>query len=98
MREFDLIRGLAGLSAYHLGAHPDHPVTRDVLAYLTRLTDPLPGAVDLPPWWTSVAPNGEPSSAYPDGHGNFGVSHGVSVISCVKSLAQLGGHVLRGGT
>ena len=89
MREFDLIRGLAGLSVYHLGAHPDHPVTRDVLAYLARLTDPLPGAGDLPPWWTSVAPNGEPSSAYPEGHGNFGVSHGVGSVLAVLSLGRL---------
>jgi len=89
MREFDLIRGLAGLGAYHLGRHPDHPVTRDVLAYLARLTDPLPGADGLPPWWTSVAPNGEPNSAYPDGHGNFGVSHGISAVLAVMSLALL---------
>jgi len=98
MREFDLIRGLAGLGAYHLGRHPDHPVTSDVLACLTRLTDPLPGAGDLPPWWTSVAPNGEPSSAYPCGHGNFGVSHGVGSVLAVMSLALLRGLTVPGMT
>jgi hypothetical protein len=61
MREFDLIRGLTGLGAYHLSHHPEHPVTRDVLRYLVRLTEPLPDPHELPPWWTSVAPNGEPS-------------------------------------
>jgi hypothetical protein len=91
IREFDLIRGLAGLGAYHLGRHPGHPVTREVLAYLARLTDPLPGTADLPPWWTSVAPNGEPCSAYPHGHGNFGVSHGVGSVLAIMSLALLRG-------
>src|SRR3954470_9604915 len=57
LREFDLIRGLAGLGAYHLAAHPGHEITRDVLSCLARLTEPLPGAQDdLPPWWTSASP------------------------------------------
>jgi len=98
LREFDLIRGLAGLGAYHLSRHPGHPVTRDVLACLARLTDPLPGAEGLPPWWTGVAPNGEPSSAYPYGHGNFGISHGVGAVLAVMSLALLRGLSVPGMT
>jgi hypothetical protein len=97
MREFDLVRGLAGLAAYHVACHPDHQITQDVLAYLARLTEPVPGTRALPPWWTSVAPNGEPSTGYPHGHGNFGASHGIGFISCVKLLSQVGGHVLREG-
>ena len=89
MREFDLIRGLAGIAIYHLRRHPDHPVTRDTLAYLIRLTNPLPGKPRLPPWWTSVAPNGEPSSDYPLGHGNLGVSHGIGAALAVMSIAML---------
>jgi hypothetical protein len=97
MREFDLIRGLAGLGAYHLSSHPDHPVTRDVLAYLVRLTGPLPGADGgLPPWWTSVAPDGEPSTAYPHGHGNLGVSHGIGSVLAVLARAQLHGLTVPG--
>jgi hypothetical protein len=91
MREFDLIRGLSGLGAYHLSRQPEHQITRDVLSYLVRLTDPLPGADALPPWWTSVAPNGEPSSQYPQGHGNFGLSHGIGSALAVMSLAMLRG-------
>lgn len=91
MAEFDLIRGLSGLGAYHLSRHPDHPITRDVLAYLVRLTNHLPNGDGLPPWWTTVAPNGNPSPAYPEGHGNFGLSHGIGSPLAVMSLALLRG-------
>lgn len=89
MKEFDLIRGLAGLGAYHLGRHPDHQITSDVLSYLVRLTQPLPAGGELPPWWTDVAPNGKPSPDYPHGHGNFGLSHGVGSVVALLSLALL---------
>lgn len=93
LREFDLIRGLAGLAAYHLHAHPGHPgrqVTRDALACLTRLTEPLAGAEDdRPPWWTGVSPNGEPSPEFPGGHGNLGMSHGIAAVLAVLSMAAL---------
>ncbi|WP_433498549.1 lanthionine synthetase C family protein [Sphaerimonospora sp. CA-214678] len=89
MREFDLIRGLAGLGAYHLRRHPDHPITRDVLAYLVRLTEPLPSRGELPPWWTDVSLNGEPSPDYPHGHGNLGMAHGIGAVLALLSLAIL---------
>lgn len=93
MREFDLIRGLSGLGVYHLSCHPQHPITRRVLDYLARLTEPLPDPdlQGLPPWWTSVAPNGEPGSEFPDGHGNLGVSHGIGSALAVMALALLRG-------
>jgi hypothetical protein len=96
LREFDMIRGLAGLGAYHLSSHPDHQVTRDVLSYLVRLTEPLPGADGLPPWWTSVAPSGEPNPGYPDGHGNLGLSHGIGSVLAVLSLGLLRGVTVPG--
>ncbi|GAA4211372.1 lanthionine synthetase C family protein [Microbispora amethystogenes] len=89
MKEFDLIRGLTGLGAYHLRRHPDHPITHDVLSYLVRLTEPLPSGTGLPPWWTNVAPNGEPNPDYPQGHGNFGLSHGIGSVLALLSLAVL---------
>jgi lantibiotic biosynthesis protein len=90
LREFDLIRGLAGLGAYHLAAHPGHEATREVLTCLVRLTEPLPGVRDsLPPWWTDVSPRGDPSPGFPGGHGNFGMSHGISAVLAVLSLAIL---------
>jgi lantibiotic biosynthesis protein len=97
LREFDLIRGLAGLGAYHLAAHPGHEMTRDVLACLARLTEPLPRADDgLPPWWTSASPSGEPSPDFPGGHGNFGMSHGISAVLAVLSLAIMRGITVSG--
>ncbi|WEH31957.1 lanthionine synthetase C family protein [Streptomyces sp. AM 4-1-1] len=92
MKEFDAIRGLTGLGALHLQRHPDHPVTGEVLSYLVRLTEPpLPARDDgLPGWWTNVSPNGEPSPHYPDGHGNFGLSHGIGAALALLSLALLG--------
>lgn len=91
MREFDLVRGLAGLATYHLARHPDHEATHAVLAYLARLTEPLSGSNTLPSWWVSVGPNGEPSTDYRQGHGNVGVSHGIGSVLAVLSLAQLRG-------
>lgn len=96
LREFDVIRGLAGLGAYHLSRHPDHQVTYAVLSCLVRLTSPLPGTDRLPPWWTNVAPDGEPSPDYPGGHGNFGLSHGIGSVLAVLSLAILRGITVPG--
>ncbi|MET9406221.1 lanthionine synthetase C family protein [Streptomyces sp. NPDC002935] len=90
MEEFDLIRGLSGLSAHHLSRHPHLEITRDALAYLVRLTESLPDpALLLPPWWMNVAPTGAPHADYPGGHGNFGLSHGIGSALSVLSLALL---------
>ena len=90
LAEFDLIRGLAGLGSYHLQRHPEHDITRAVLTYLVRLTEPLRHERDgLPGWWTTVSPNGEPSPDFPGGHGNFGMSHGIAAPLALLSLALL---------
>lgn len=91
LKEFDLLRGLAGLGAYHLRRHPEHQITNDVLTYLVRLTDPVPAGGRLPPWWTDVSPNGEPGPDYPYGHGNIGLSHGIGSVLALLSIAVLRG-------
>jgi hypothetical protein len=91
LKEFDLIRGLAGLGAYHLQRHPDHPITRDVLAYLVRLSEPLPTSPGIAPWWTDRAPNGERHPDFPHGHVNLGVAHGIGAVLALLSLAVLQG-------
>ena len=98
MREFDLVHGLTGLGVYHLSAHPHHPITRDVLAYLVRLTQPIcdtaprHGSTRLPPWWMPVALSGEPDpTRFPHGHANLGVAHGMSAVIALFSLAVLRG-------
>lgn len=97
LAEFDLIRGLAGLGAYHLHRHPEHDVTRAVLTYIVRLTEPLPGD-DLPGWWTTVSPNGVPSPDFPDGHGNLGMSHGIAAPLAVLAVAMRQGVQVDGHT
>ncbi|RBM04527.1 lanthionine synthetase C family protein [Streptomyces sp. PT12] len=95
MKEFDLIRGLAGLGIYHLTRHPHHEITRDVLAYLVRLTEPLPDR-GLPPWWTDLSPNGTPHPDFPSGHGNFGLSHGIGSVLALLSFTLLRGLAVTG--
>jgi hypothetical protein len=91
--EYDLIRGLTGLGVT-LRRLGDHDLLRQVLDYLVRLTEPVNA---LPGWWCWNGPERtQPPPA--GGHANFGMAHGVAVISCVKSLSQVGGHVLREGT
>ncbi|CRK59226.1 Lanthionine biosynthesis cyclase LanC [Alloactinosynnema sp. L-07] len=94
LAEFDLIRGLTGLGAYHLTAHPDHPITTAVLAYLVQLAEPHP--TGLPGWWTHLAPYGRRSHDYSDGHGNFGVAHGIAGPLALLAIAIREGVVVRG--
>ncbi|ALG06354.1 lanthionine synthetase C family protein [Kibdelosporangium phytohabitans] len=94
LAEFDLIRGLTGLGAYHLRVDPHHKITADVLDYLVRLTEPLPNSGDLPGWWTDLAPNGRPSPHFPHGHSNHGLAHGIAGPLTVLSLALRHGVVV----
>ncbi|MGX1541144.1 lanthionine synthetase C family protein [Streptomyces adustus] len=98
MEEFDLIQGLSGLGAHHLSRHPHHEITHDVLAYLVRLTEPLPDPAGLPAWWMDVAPTGAPHADHPGGHGNFGLAHGIGSALAVLSLALLRGVHVPGTT
>lgn len=98
LAEFDLIRGLAGLGAYHLQRHQHHGITHAVLSYLVRLTTPLPSDDGLPGWWTEVSPNGDRSPDFPGGHGNVGMAHGISGPLAVLSLALRCGVVVDGHT
>ncbi|TDC08064.1 lantibiotic modifying enzyme [Nonomuraea longispora] len=92
MKEFDLIRGLTGLAAFHLTFHPEHPFTISTLTYLVQLTTRRRADDPFPPWWTNVAPNGEPDPhTYPEGHGNLGLSHGIGSALAVLALAILQG-------
>ncbi|WP_020393176.1 lanthionine synthetase C family protein [Kribbella catacumbae] len=95
LAEFDLIRGLTGLGAYHLHRQPDHDVTRDVLTYLVRLTEPNQ-KTGLPGWWTNHGPTGQPPSDFPGGHGNFGLAHGITGPLALLSLALRAGIAVPG--
>ena len=98
--EYDLISGLTGLGAYHLLRHGSagSGMTAAVLGYLVALAEPVNRhGESLPGWWTGTGPAGTPDPAWPGGHLNLGMAHGVAVISCVKSLAQVSGYVLGEG-
>ncbi|WP_052707296.1 lanthionine synthetase C family protein [Streptomyces rubellomurinus] len=92
--EYDLLYGLTGLGAHLLRHHHDGELLRDVLAYLVRLTDPLPNG--LPGWWTHLAPSGERSSEYLGGHGNLGLAHGISGPLALLALATRHGVTVLG--
>ncbi|MGI9001494.1 MAG: lanthionine synthetase C family protein [Pseudonocardia sp.] len=98
LAEFDLIRGLTGLGAYHLRCDPHHEMTAAVLAYLVRLTEPLRHDDGLPGWWTDLSPTGRTSPDYPGGHGNFGMAHGIAGPLALLSLALRHGIVVDGHT
>jgi lantibiotic biosynthesis protein len=95
LAEFDLIGGLTGLGAHLLRRHPGSDLMRQVLAYLVRLTEPLPGD-SLPGWWTSQAPTGNRPFHLPGGHGNFGMAHGIAGPLALLSLATKRGITLPG--
>lgn len=94
LAEFDLLRGLTGLGAYHLYRHPHHDITRAVLTYLVALTEPASDG--LPGWWTDVSPTGEPSPAFPGGHGNLGMAHGIAAPLTLLALALRDGVTVPG--
>lgn len=97
LREYDALYGLAGLGAYLLHRAPEGALTRGVLSYLVRLSRPVRhDTEELPGWWTHLAPNGRTSSAFPGGHGNSGMAHGISGPLSVLALAMRRGIVVKG--
>jgi hypothetical protein len=86
LAEFDLIRGLTGLGAYHLYRDPHDEMTAAVLGYLVRLTEPHGDR--LPGWWTDQGPAGRASPDYPGGHANLGMAHGIAGPLALLALAR----------
>lgn len=94
--EFDLVRGLTGIGGYLLHRDPHDPLLARVLAYLTRLAEPMPapGAASgrTPGWWTS-----NPSGAASDGgYANLGMAHGIPGPLALLALAMRRGIVVPG--
>ncbi|MFC4912973.1 lanthionine synthetase C family protein [Actinomadura gamaensis] len=71
--EYDLIRGLTGLGVV-LRRIGDLELLREVLTYLTRLTEPLDG---LPGWWCPTGPDRTRPGPV-GGHSNHGLAHGIT--------------------
>ncbi|MBX6388201.1 MAG: lanthionine synthetase, partial [Frankia sp.] len=85
--EYDLVSGLTGLGAYLLVHRPGGERVRQVLAYLVRLTQPLPTDPDLPGWWSRDVPRGEQPATFADGHADFGMAHGIAGPLALLALA-----------
>jgi hypothetical protein len=78
LAEFDLIRGLTGLGIQLLGQDPAGAALSGILQYLVRLAEPVTlNDTTVPGWWTLAGPSGRRTTAFPAGHANLGVAHGI---------------------
>ncbi|MGW7351336.1 lanthionine synthetase C family protein [Streptomyces sp. NPDC054784] len=99
--EFDLTRGLVGLGAYLLRRDPGGDLFRHVLAYVVRLTHPVPAddaaGRRAPGWWTADTPVGSHGdSAFAHGHANLGMAHGIPAALALLALAMREGITVDG--
>ncbi|MGN9911114.1 lanthionine synthetase C family protein [Phytohabitans sp. LJ34] len=95
--EYDLINGLTGLGAYLIHRHHDHPLLREILAYLVRLTRPI--RVDtrtLPGWWATGSPDRRQSPRWHGGHTGFGMAHGIAGPLALLSVTMRRGIIVLG--
>ena len=89
--EYDLISGLTGLGVYHLVRHGSagSGMTAAVLDYLVALAEPVRRhGESLPGWWSGTGPAGTPDPAWPGGHLNLGMAHGIAGILALLSGAM----------
>ncbi|MES0836954.1 lanthionine synthetase C family protein [Nocardiopsis tropica] len=99
LSEFDTIRGLTGLGALFLTRDPQGPLLRNLLAYLVRLTEPVTvRGHELPGWWSPVGPGGRADAAFPGGHANTGMAHGIAgpltlLAAALRRGIEVDGHV-----
>ncbi|WP_017573277.1 lanthionine synthetase C family protein [Nocardiopsis halotolerans] len=99
LAEFDTIRGLTGLGALLLARDPQGSLFRDVLAYLVRLTAPITvHGRSLPGWWSPVGPGGKKNAAFPGGHANTGMAHGIAGPLTLLTAALRRGIAVEGHT
>jgi class I lanthipeptide synthase len=93
---FDVISGLSGVAAVLLRRDPEG-VLADVLSALVALAQP-PSAGDLPRWFTpaELLVDESTARAYPHGHLNSGLAHGIPGPLAALSLALRDGHRVPG--
>ncbi|MCC9306486.1 lanthionine synthetase C family protein [Kitasatospora sp. RB6PN24] len=97
MHTFDVVSGATGLGRLLLALEPDGPALAELIGSLAELAKPSSenGAErggGLPRWWTAGGP-GLPGAdpAYPRGHLNLGLAHGVPGPLALLALARLQG-------
>lgn len=97
LAEFDLIYGLTGIGAYLLHRAPGSDALEAVLRYLVRLAEPLQAdGATLPGWWTSHDPSFTSSPAFPGGHANNGMAHGIAGPLALLARAAMNGSTVDG--
>jgi lantibiotic biosynthesis protein len=99
--EYDLISGLTGLGLYHLVRHGSagSGMTTAVLEYLVALAAPIrQHGVSLPGWWSGTGPASAPDPAWPMGHLNLGMAHGIAGVLALLSGAMRVGIEVEGHT
>ncbi|MEO7193470.1 MAG: lanthionine synthetase C family protein [Pseudonocardiaceae bacterium] len=100
LSEFDLVRGLTGLGAYLLHRDPHGDLVRRVLAYLVRLTEPMPAddtaGSSAPGWWTTDIPSEPSDPTFDAGHADLGMAHGISGPLALLALAMRRGVTVAG--
>jgi hypothetical protein len=97
--EYDLISGLTGLGGYHLVRHgaAASGMTIAVLNYLVTLSEPVRRhGESLPGWWSGTGPADTPDLAWPGGHLNLGMAHGIAGILALLSGAMRAGIQVEG--
>lgn len=96
---YDAINGLAGLGRYLLCGTQTrcHPAVGEILGYLVRLSQPLTVAgIQAPGWWVGHSPTMDDNPAYPSGHANIGLAHGIPGPLATLALAWRSGHQVPG--
>lgn len=87
--EYDLISGISGLGAYLMHRHGDHPLLRECLTYLVRVTQPLDvNGEQLPGWWAAGSPDRRSHPRWGAGHAGFGMAHGIAGPLALLSAAM----------
>jgi hypothetical protein len=98
LSEFDLVRGLTGLGSYFLHCEPGSPLLRRILAYLVRLTEPVPAddapGTTAPGWWSLDNP--ATGTETDGGHANLGMAHGIAGPLALLALATRNGITISG--
>ncbi|WP_241562096.1 lanthionine synthetase C family protein [Streptomyces hoynatensis] len=97
---FEAVRGLAGLGRYLLArvesCEEELRLVLGRLVALSRGAVDHPGGNRVPRWWSMAAPKRGQEAEMPDGHLNFGLSHGVAGPLALLSLAWREGVAVEG--
>ncbi|RLU79699.1 lanthionine synthetase C family protein [Streptomyces griseocarneus] len=95
---YDVIAGLTGLGRYLLACgEAQRPLLREVLAHLVDLSRPLRTAGrELPGWWVPDPPSPAAGDAFPHGHLNLGLAHGIPGPLALLALAHREGITVPG--